>query len=227
MEQAVRVPGGGDGKAGGRFRQGLTGPEHGHGVYQLRVFSAAAAEKTLHGLCLRGVVRQRQRNHRALQRLFAGEEAAQGEGHLSSLGDGGAVHGLGGHQEKRGVGFRVEARPLTVAGLIEGEVKAGAVKKVTAGVHRVPPKGDVRLGGIALHADSRHLHRHAVVRAGPLNGLEELGGGGGEGVEQMVPRLGLGRQSRGGQKYRRRRGDADQTAEGKPGAAGFCQGLFQ
>ena len=190
------------------------------------IFSAAAAEEPLHGLCLHGMVRQRQRNRRALQRLFAGEKAVQGEGHLSSLGDGGAVHGLGGHQEERGIGFRVKAGPLAVAGLVKGEVKAGAVKEVAVHVHRVPPKGDVRLRGIALHTDGNHLHRHAVVRAGPLHRLKELSGGGGEGVEQVVARFGLRRQSRGGQEHRRRRGNADQAAEGKRGTPCFCQGLF-
>ena len=172
------------------------------------------------------MVRQRQRNRRALQRLFAGEEAAQGEGHLSSLGDGGAVHGLGGHQEERGIGGRVKAGPLAVAGLVKGEVKAGAVKEVAVRVHRVPLKGDVRLRGIALHTDGNHLHCHAVIRAGPLHRLEKLGIGRGESVEQVVARFGLRRQSRGGQEHRHRGGNANQAAEGKRGTPGFCQGFF-
>ena len=59
-----------------------------------------------------------------------------------------------------------------------------AVKEVAGAVHCLAGEGDVRLGGVAPDADGGHLHGDAVVRAGPLDRLKELGSGGRDGVKR-------------------------------------------
>ena len=96
---------------------------------------------------------------------------------------------LKGHKKCGGVGVRVVVDQLTVARAVKGRVEPIAVEKVHRFIEtlsREVPHGEIDLGGILVDVSRRHLHADAVVLAGPLHRLEELGRGGGDSVQQLI-----------------------------------------
>lgn len=132
---------------------------------------------------------QIQVNGHIFQSLLPGEQLADGEGHLPALGDGRAVHGLGGAEEGDGSSLLVPSHPLTAADLVKGQMETPAVKEIGGPVHIAAREGDIGLSSVALHPDAHHLHCNALVCAGALHRLEKLGYRGGDPVEHLITQL--------------------------------------
>ena len=124
----------------------------------------------------------------ALPGLLAAQKFPDGEGEFVAS-DLLRVPLLNGDEERGGPGIRVIACQIAMPRAVKGGVDGIAVKEIHGLIHSCVLQilhGDIDLGGVVVDVRGGHLHADAVVLAGQLHGLEELGRGGGDGVQQLI-----------------------------------------